>query len=95
MLDYIQEACLLCFFLLLFVGLFLRQGLTIYCFVCLFETGFHYALFVCVCFETGFLCVALLHWNLLCRPGWPGTLSDTPASASCMLGFKVCTTTPV
>jgi hypothetical protein len=23
--------------------------------------------------QTGFLCVALLFWNSLCRPGWPGT----------------------
>jgi hypothetical protein len=32
-------------------------------------------LFVClfVCFETGFLCVALAVLDLLCRPGWPQT----------------------
>jgi hypothetical protein len=37
-------------------------------------------LFLCVCvcvwgggFETGFLWVALLSWNSLCRPGWPRT----------------------
>ena len=27
--------------------------------------------FVCLFFETGFLCVAWLSWNSLCRPGWP------------------------
>ena len=30
-----------------------------------------------------------LSWNLLCRPGWPH--KDLPASASQVLGLKVCT----
>jgi hypothetical protein len=29
--------------------------------------------FLFVFFETGFLCVAWLSWNSLCRPGWPRT----------------------
>jgi hypothetical protein len=27
--------------------------------------------------KTGFVCVALLSWNLLCRPGWPRTQKST------------------
>jgi hypothetical protein len=42
-----------------------------------------------VCFETGSLCVALAVLELaLCRPGWPWTHRDPPASASQALGLK-------
>ena len=37
--------------------------------------------------------VPLLSWNSLCRPGWPQIHSDPPASASQVLGLKMCTTT--
>lgn len=33
-------------------------------------------------------------WNSLCRPGWPWTHNNPPASASWVLEFKVCTTMP-
>ncbi|XP_050006399.1 XK-related protein 8 isoform X2 [Alexandromys fortis] len=34
-----------------------------------------------------------LSWNSLCRPDWPLTHRDPPASASRVLGLKVCTAT--
>ncbi|GAB1300185.1 Arf-GAP with coiled-coil, ANK repeat and PH domain-containing protein 2 [Apodemus speciosus] len=40
-----------------------------------------------------FLCVAMVSWNSLCRSGWPRTHRDPPASASQVLGLKVCATT--
>ena len=36
-------------------------------------------------FETGFLCTVLAVLNSLCRPGWPQTHRDLPASASRVL----------
>jgi hypothetical protein len=48
----------ICWLVYLFINLFI----TLFCFV-LF-------CFVLFCFETGFLCVAWLSWNLLCRPSW-------------------------
>jgi hypothetical protein len=33
-------------------------------------------------------------WISICRPGWPQTHRDPPASASQVLGWKVCITTP-
>ena len=41
---------------------------------------------VCVC------CVVLSCPGTLCKPGWPQTHRDLPASASQVLGLKVCTT---
>jgi hypothetical protein len=38
-----------------------------------------FCLFVCF-FEAGFLCVAWLSWNSLCRPGPPGTHQDLSVS---------------
>jgi hypothetical protein len=32
-----------------------------------------------------------MFWNYLCRPGWPGTHRNPPASVSQVLGSKVCT----
>jgi hypothetical protein len=43
--------------------------------------------------ETGFLCVALAVLNSLCRPGWPPTYRDLPASASQVLRLKARATT--
>jgi hypothetical protein len=43
--------------------------------------------FIFYFFETG------LFWNLLWRQGWPQTHRDLPASASTVLGLKVCATT--
>jgi hypothetical protein len=34
------------------------------------SSGFCFVLFCLFVFETGFLCVALVSWNSLCRPGW-------------------------
>jgi len=53
---------------------------------------------LCVCVyvsETQFLYATQMSWNSLCipcRPGWPQTLRDPPASAFLMLGLKKCTT---
>ena len=53
----------------------------IYLFVCLF-------VFI---FETSFLCVTVYRsWNSPCGPDWPKTHRDPPASASQLLGLKVC-----
>ena len=45
-------------------------------------------------FKTGFLC-SFGAWagTNSCRPGWPQTHKDSPASASWVLGLKACTTT--
>jgi hypothetical protein len=43
-------------------------------------------------FPRQLLCVALAGLER-CRPGWPGTHRDLPASASQLLGLKVHTTT--
>jgi hypothetical protein len=49
--------------------------------------GFGFGLF----FETGFLCViAVAILDLLCRPGWPQTHRDPPASASRVLFSQEC-----
>ena len=45
-------------------------------------------------FKTGFLCVALAVLDSLCRPGWPWTHRDRPASASQVLELKSCTNMP-
>jgi hypothetical protein len=51
-------------------------------------------LFVCLfVFETRFLSVALAALEL-CTSGWPQNHIDPPASASRVLGLKLCTTTP-
>jgi hypothetical protein len=42
-------------------------------------------------FKTGSFYIV---WNSLCRPGWPQTHRDPPASASQVLGLKVCITIP-
>jgi hypothetical protein len=64
------------------------------------RTAGHSFLFVCFFFlfffffETGFLCIPWLSWNLLCRPGWPQTQKST---CLCLLsaGIKVaCATHP-
>ena len=34
-----------------------------------------------------------LSWNSLCRPGWPRTYKDIPASTSWVLGLMACATT--
>jgi hypothetical protein len=52
----------------------------IYLFVCLFVYFRHY--------------LAFQVWNSLCSPGWSETHRDPPASASQVLGLKVCATTP-
>ena len=54
--------------------------------------------FVCFCFilffETGFLCsFGACPGTSSCRPGWPRTHRDLPASASLVLGVKKCITT--
>jgi hypothetical protein len=38
------------------------------------------------CFELRFLCVALMSWNSLCRPGWPQTLRS---ACLCLLGAGI------
>ena len=43
-------------------------------------------------FETGFLCVALAVLEFTLGQGWP-LIRDPPASASQVLGLKVCATT--
>ena len=59
---------------------------------------------VCVCVWVGvYVCVVFLRqgltvylcfpWNSFFRPGRAGTQRDLPASASCVLGLKVCVTT--
>ena len=59
-------------------------------FVC-FVLFFIYFLLV---FETGFLCsFGACPRTSSCRPGWPRTRRDTPASASRVLGLKACATT--
>ena len=59
-------------------------------------------LFVCLGFLL-FVCCLFSEKGFSCSPGFPGTLSadqtglrlrDLPASASQVLGLKVCTTTP-
>jgi hypothetical protein len=52
-------------------------------------------LFVCFCLFGGevSLCHLDLPGNLLCKPGWPQTHRDAPASASQVLELKVCVTT--
>ena len=47
-------------------------------------------------FETGFLCVFEgCSGTSSCRPGWPQTHRDSPASASQVLVLTVCATTPI
>lgn len=41
---------------------------------------------------TGSHCVTWRAWNSLHRPDWPQTHEDPPASAACVLRFKVCVT---
>ena len=50
-------------------------------------------MFVCL-FETGIISETLAVLNSLCKLGWPQTHRDLPASASWMLGLKVCATMP-
>ena len=51
---------------------------------------FFYFLF----FESGFLCgFGACPGTSSCRPGWPRTHKDPPASASRVLGLKACATT--
>jgi hypothetical protein len=46
------------------------------------------------CFwRQGFFVQVWLSWNLICRPSWPWTLKDLPASTSLVLRLKACTTT--
>ena len=40
------------------------------------------------------LCSPRLFWDSLCRPGWPQTHRDPPASSSQILELKVCTIMP-
>jgi len=47
----------------------------------------------CFVFEVGSM-KPWLAWNSLCRPDWPQTHRDPPASASLVLGWKVCSTMP-
>ena len=47
-------------------------------------------------FETGFPCMTVLpsfSGTSSCRPCWPWTPRDSPASAFCSLGIKACATT--
>ena len=49
----------------------------------------------CFVFWDGFLCLTALDaGSLLCRPGWPQTPENSPASASWVLELKVCATMP-
>jgi len=50
----------------------------------------HFVFVLFLFFETGFLCVTLaVLERSLCRPGWPRTPRDPPASAFQVLGLKV------
>ena len=55
-----------------------------------FDSIFFFFLF----FKTGFLCgFGACPGTSSCRPGWPRTHRDLPASASQVLGLKACATT--
>jgi hypothetical protein len=73
------------------LGLFVLSVTVIAHFLIVVFLFFFFFCFVLFCFvETGFLCVSLADLKLsLCRPGWPRTHRDSPASASRVLELKV------
>jgi hypothetical protein len=56
------------------------------------ESTLCWFLFLCL-LSQGYSVQPWLSWNSLCRLVWPWTHRDPPASASWVLGLKVCTTT--
>jgi hypothetical protein len=55
-------------------------------------SDYFYVLITVIIFKQGLIMQPQLAWNLVCRPSWPSTHRNPPASASQVLRLKVCVT---